>query len=275
MSRNRDEIKLIMPKTNKNRRKDMLIGERRIRIIDLLQEKGIIVVSELSGLLSVTEETIRRDLEGLEKEGLLKRTYGGAIAANRMDLEISFKEKEREYKKEKEAIGRTAATLIEDKDNLMVDASSTALQVIKNIRTKKELTVVTCSLAVVLELARKSEVTIISTGGIFHPESFSYVGSLAEQAARNYNVDKLFLGVKGVTSAGLADTYEAEVELKKIMIESAKEIILLVDSSKFDKTALVSIVPLEVINKVITDKGIPSEYKKLLSDRGIEVIIAS
>lgn len=116
----------------------MLIGERRLKIIDLLEEKGNIIVSELSSLLSVTEETIRRDLEGLEKEGLLKRTYGGAIATNRMDLEISFKEKEREYKKEKEAIGKAAATLIEDKDNLMVDASSTALQVIKNIGTKKE-----------------------------------------------------------------------------------------------------------------------------------------
>lgn len=134
---------------------------------------------------------------------------------------------------------------------------------------------VTNSLAVVLELAKKSEVTIISTGGIFHPESFSYVGSLAEQAARNYNVDKLFLGVKGVTSAGLADTYEPEVELKKAMIQSAKEIILTVDSSKFDRVALINIAPLEVISRVITDQRIPFEYKKLLSERGIEVIITS
>ncbi len=253
----------------------MLVGERRLKIIDLLEEKGNVVVSELSSLLSVTEETIRRDLESLENEGLLRRTYGGAIATDRMNLEVSFKERESERRKEKEAIGRTAAKLIKDKDNLMVDASTTALQVIKNIRTKKGLTVVANSLVVALELTKGYEVTTIFTGGIFHLKSFSYVGSLAEQVARSYKVDKLFLGVRGVTSAGLADTYEAEVEFKKVMIESAKEVFLVVDSSKFGRVALINVAPLEAINKVITDKGIPSEYKKLFSDQGIEVIIAS
>ena len=253
----------------------MLVSERKLKILDLLRQKGIVIVSELSNLFSVTDETIRQDLRDLEKEGLLKKTYGGAVATDRVDLEISFKEREKEHRKEKEAIGRTAAKLINDKDNLMVDASTTALQVIKNIRTKKGLTVVTNSLAAALELTRGYEVTIILTGGIFHLKSFSYVGSLAEQAARSYNVDKFFLGVRGVTPAGLADTYEPEVEFKKVMIESAKEVILVVDSSKFDRVALINVAPLEAISKVITDKGIPSEYKKLFSERGIEMIIAS
>jgi DeoR/GlpR family transcriptional regulator of sugar metabolism len=150
----------------------------------------MVVVSELSNLLSVTEETIRQDLRDLEKEGLLKRTYGGAIATNRIDSEISFKERERKHRKEKQAIGKAAARLIKDKDNLMVDASTTALQVMRNLGVKKGLTVATPSLAAVLELVNDSEVTVISTGGIFHAKSFSYVGSLAEYAARNYHVDK-------------------------------------------------------------------------------------
>jgi len=145
------------------------------------------LVSELNNLFSVTDETIRQDLRDLKKEGLLKKTYGGAVATDRVDLEISFKEREKEHKKEKEAIGRTGAKLIKDKDNLMFDASTTALQVIKNIRTKKGITVVTSSLAVALELTRGYEVTIILTGGIFHLKSFSYIGSLAEQAARSYS----------------------------------------------------------------------------------------
>jgi len=273
MARNTKRIQVSTPKVE--RKEKMLVGERRLKIIDLLQEKGMVVVSELSNLLSVTEETIRQDLRDLEKEGLLKRTYGGAIATNRINSEISFKERERKHRKEKQAIGKAAARLIKDKDNLMVDASTTVLQVVKNLGVKKGLTVITPSLAVVLELANDSKVTVISTGGIFHAKSFSYVGSLAEYAARNYHVDKLFLGAKGVTGAGLTDSYEREAELKKVMIESAEEVFLLVDSSKFGKIALVNIAPLEVIDKVITDEGIPPEHKKLLSEQNIELIIAS
>ena len=140
---------------------------------------------------------------------------------------------------------------------------------------KKRLTVIASSLAVILKLIDRSEITLISTGGVVHSTSFSYVGPLAEKGTRNYHVDKLFLGAKGITIAGLTDSYEAEAYLKKIMVESAKETILVVDSSKFNEIALVNIVPLEVINKVITDKRIPSEYKKLFADRSIEVIIAS
>lgn len=253
----------------------MLVGERRLKIIDLLQQKGIVAVSELSELLSVTEETIRQDLRDLEKRGLLKRIYGGAIATNRIDSEISFKEREREHRKEKEAIGKVAAKLVEDKDSLMVDASTTALQVVKNIEPNKQISVITPSLAVVMELANRSEVTVISTGGIFHPKSFSYVGSLAEYGAKRYHVNKLFLGAKGVTEAGFMDAYEPEAELKKAMIESAEEVILVVDSSKFGKVALVNVSPLEAVDKIVTDAGIPSGYKKLFSEQNIEVIIAS
>ncbi len=253
----------------------MLIGERRLKIIDLLQEKGNLIVTELSSLLSVTEETIRRDLEGLEKEGLLKRTYGGAIPTNKISLELSFKAREIEHKEKKKAIGKVAAGLIEDGDALMFDASTTALEVVKQIKAKKRLTVITSSLAVVLQLIDKSELTVISTGGLFHSRSLSYVGPLAEKGVRNYHVDKLFLGAKGISIAGVTDSYEAEAQLKKVMIESAKETILVIDSSKFNKIALVNIVPLKAISKVITDKGILSEYKKLFSDQGIEVIVAS
>lgn len=253
----------------------MLIGERRLKIIDVLGEKGNVVVSELSNLLLVTEETIRRDLEGLEKEGLLKRTYGGAVPINKISLELSFKARKIEHKEEKKAIGKVAAELIEDGDALMFDASTTALEIVKQIGTKKGLTVIANSLAVILELIDRSEITLISTGGTFHSRSFSYVGSLAEKGVRNYHVDKLFLGAKGIAIAGPTDSYEAEAQLKKTMVESAKETILVVNSSKFDKIALVSIVPLDAINKVITDKRISSEYEKLFSDQGIEVIIAS
>jgi len=253
----------------------MLVGERRLKIIDLLEEKGNVVVSELSSLLSVTEETIRRDLEGLEEEGLLKRTYGGAIPINKISLELPFKTRKIEHKEEKKAIGKVAAELIEDGDALMFDASTTALEIVKQIGTKKRLTVIANSLAVILELIDRSHITLISTGGVFHSRSFSYAGPLAEKGVRNYHVDKLFLGAKGIAIAGPTDSYEAEAHLKKTMVESAKETILVVDSSKFNEIALVSIIPLEVINKVITDEGIPSEYKKLFADQGTEVIIAS
>ena len=253
----------------------MLIGGRRLKIIDLLQEKGNVIVSELSNLLSVTEETIRHDLEGLEKEGLLKRTYGGAIPTNRISLELSFKAREIERKEEKKAIGKVAAGLIEDGDALMFDASTTALEVAKEIKAKKRLTVITSSLAVVLELIDRSEITLISTGGLFHSRSLSYVGPLAEKGARNYHVDKLFLGAKGISIDGVTDSYEAEAQLKKAMIESAKETILVIDNSKLNKIALVSIASLEAINKVITDSGISSRDKKLLIDQGIKVIVAS
>ena len=131
---------MIMSKTNKKRRKNnMLIGERRLKVMELLEEKGNVVVSELSNLLSVTEETIRRDLESLEKEGLLKRTYGGAIPINKISLELPFKARKIEHREEKKAIGKVAAGLIEDGDTLMFDASTTVLEVAKQIGAKKKI----------------------------------------------------------------------------------------------------------------------------------------
>ncbi|WP_050184414.1 DeoR/GlpR family DNA-binding transcription regulator [Domibacillus robiginosus] len=251
----------------------MLVAERQQKIVELVNERSSIRVTELSDIFSVTEETIRRDLEKLEKESKLLRSHGGAVSVQEDEAEIHVSEREITNVKEKKAIAYEAAKRIVEGDRIMLDASTTAWEMAK-ILPNMPLTVITNSIKVVMELSKKEKIEVISTGGMLLPKSLSYVGPLAERSLEMYHVNKVFLSCKGIhLEEGLSDSNEGQALLKKKMIERSDEIILMADSSKFGKRAFSLIVPPGKVNEVITDKEIDEVSQQVLKERNVKLTI--
>lgn len=250
----------------------MLAIDRRKSIMKTLVDKQSVLVVELSKQFNVTEETIRRDLEKMEREGLLKRTYGGAVLLDSLtpDLPVSIREVANINGKEK--IGLRASQLVKDGDTLIIDSSTTALQVAKNIKNKR-LTVITNSDKVILELAGCKDIKLISTGGTLKNSSMSFVGPQAERAVRSYNADIFFMSCGGFSKEkGLMEANELEAEIKKAMMSSARLVVLLLDNTKMDRVAFATIAPISEISTIVTDVAPPEETVKELQKHKINII---
>lgn len=253
----------------------MLVAERQKKIVELVNERVSIRVTELSKIFSVTEETIRRDLEKLEKENLLMRSHGGAVSIEKDQSETSYLEREITNATEKKAIAAAAVRSIEPGDQIVLDASTTAWYVAKEL-PDMPLTVLTNSIKVAIELSKKEQIKVISTGGILLAQSLSYVGPLAERSLNMYHVNKVFLSCKGVhLDKGLSDFNESQALLKKQMMDIADETILMVVSSKFGTRAFSQIAPLSNIDCIITDSNIDEETRIELEEKKITLLVVN
>jgi DeoR/GlpR family transcriptional regulator of sugar metabolism len=253
----------------------LLAVSRRKEIVEILQLQQSVMVPELSKRYLVTEETIRKDLEKLEKEGLLKRTHGGAVKLPDIGQELPFSIRNVTNMEEKKRIAVEAAKLVNDYDVIALDPSSTSLQLAYELRFKRGLTVVTNSLNVLDVLKEATSLQVFSTGGSFHTQSLCFVGEAAEEMIKRHVIGKVFLSTRGVNlSNGLMEPNEQEARMKKVFIEMSKEVILLQDHSKFDKAAFYPIAPLERIDCLVTDDDIPDDYSKKLLMLGKRLIIA-
>ena len=256
----------------------MLAAERHIAILELLKQEKSVKVPLLSKKFLVTEETIRRDLEKLKNDGLLKRIHGGGVRASADSVtELSFRVRNTKNRKEKQVIGELAATMIEAGDVIILDASSTALQVALEIKKKdlRDIIVVTNAINVVLELAAQPEIHLICTGGMLREKSLSFVGPLAESAIRNYHIGKAFISCKGVSvEAGLTEADELQARLKLEMVQAAREVYLLVDHEKFSRVAFAPVVPINKVHRLVTDDGTPAEELDKIKNLGLQVFLA-
>ena len=254
----------------------MIAEERRLKILEVLEKRKTVSVKELAGIFGVGEDTIRQDLKILEKQRLLRRIYGGATRISKSSVEVPFSLREISNRKTKELIGKEAVKLIEEGDSIIFDASTTALQVARNMDPAKHVTILTTSLDICISLAHNPSFNIISTGGTLHAPSFSFVGPQAESAIRNYFADRLFMGAKAVSleQMAIADVFELEAHLKKTMIRSARKVVLVVESNKFREQAFFKIADLSAVQVLVTDDGIDEETVKRLEEMGIEVRIA-
>jgi DeoR/GlpR family transcriptional regulator of sugar metabolism len=236
-------------------------------------------VADLSEHFQVSEVSIRRDLDRLAQHGLLKRVHGGAVAIPDTALNQSYAAKIQRHIEEKECIGRAAAKLIKPGDQLIFDGSTTALQVARNIPgdllSSGNLTVVASSLPIVQELGHWKGVHVILLGGLYLPEFRSFVGPQTLLHLEGLYPDKAFIGTDGLTlSRGATGSNILEAEVDRAMAQSASEVILVADSSKVGQAGLTSIVPIEDIDKFVTDEGAPSDFVEALREHGIDVILA-
>jgi DeoR/GlpR family transcriptional regulator of sugar metabolism len=252
----------------------MLVLERRQRIAQLLEEQGSVRVSALAANYGVTEETIRRDLEDLERAGFLKRTYGGAVAWKGTGYESPYDARRELQLDEKLAIAKKAAELVADGETLFLDASTTTLYLARQLIGRRDLGIITNSIQIVSELGGQKGLTVVATGGKLRDKSLSCVGPLAARVLREYHPDWAFISCKGFSpKRGLLDTNDLEVELKRLALKNANVGVALVDSSKFQKPALLQIGPVESVAKIITDK-METEMQQELASRGVEVLEA-
>lgn len=264
-----------IPVGHKPKGRSMLAAERRANIARMVEQHGSVRVADLSRLFDVTEETIRRDLEDLEQGGYLKRTYGGAVNINGTGLELPFARRLESHREEKTIMARYAATLVQEGETIILDASTTALWLAKHLIDRRDLTVVTNSIQVVMELAGRPGIRVICTGGNLRERALGFVGPLAERAISGYFVDKVFMSGKGLTAdGGLTDSNELEVELKKAMLVAARERIVLVDSSKLGHRAFARIDGLDGFSMIITDPGISMDMATAIQENGGNLIIA-
>lgn len=250
----------------------MLVAERHKKIIELVNQKGSVRVTELSRIFAVTEETIRRDLDTLESQKKLRRSHGGAVKIK--DAEVPYFEREIINVHEKQEIAKLAINWIQPGDVVILDASTTAWYMAK-IMPNISLTVLTNSIKVALELSGKEKIDVISTGGQLSPRSLSYVGPLAEQSLHQYHVNKVFLSCKGIhLQRGISESNELQAFVKRKMIEIADEVNLMVDFSKFGVQAFAHLGELTQIDRVITDRKTSAQVIQPFIDAGLEVVQA-
>ncbi|MEG0951674.1 MAG: DeoR/GlpR family DNA-binding transcription regulator [Niameybacter sp.] len=256
----------------------MLAIERQRAILEKLQEDGAVRVVDLSKLFQVTEETVRRDLDKLEKKRLLQKTYGGAVALVEEDQEgeeYSFDDRVKQNLDGKAKIGKAIAAMIQAREILMVDSSTTCLEVLKYIEEDKKLTVITNGLGTMMQASKMSHINLIGTGGTYREKSISFVGPTAKNNILSYYADKAILSCKGISKErGVMESSEFEAEIKQGFIECAKEVVLAVDHQKVDKSSIHRLVGWENINYIVTDKALDEEWLVLCKQYDIKLIVA-
>jgi len=235
----------------------MLVGQRRNRIIELLKENHSISVSDLCEILEASEATIRRDLSILENSGKLERTHGGAIynESNRINIEDVLSSREGKFLFEKQAIAKKAFDLLENHDTIVLDAGTTTYELAYLIgQSNLQLTIVTNSMIVFKELAKNPNVELIILGGKVRTNTLASVGSAAVELMQRLFVDKAFLGANGISlNEGFTTTDMDEAGIKRAMIQSSKQRIILADNSKFNKVYINQFAPVSMVDIIVTD----------------------
>lgn len=260
-------------KVLEKRDESMSSKERLMVIRQHVQSMKKVSVAELSRQCSVTEETIRRDLDKLEQEGVVTRIHGGAIwNADIQKDGIHFYRRLTKHLREKQDIARKTAALLEGKNTIIADSSTTVVEALKLIPDNRDVTIVTNSTEVFREF-QQSSLHIISTGGEFNKKSLSLQGQLTKNNIVKYNVSIALISCKSLNmEKGVLDSNESEAEIKKIMLEQAEEVALLVDHSKFDQTAFVCLIDLKSVDYIITDRRPSDMWINYCQENGIQLV---
>jgi DeoR/GlpR family transcriptional regulator of sugar metabolism len=260
------------------RRKVNSLG-RWNQIVEIVVNKGQISISEICQLFDVSEMTARRDLNGLDRKGLLRRTHGGAIANLGRSYEPPFLARIDKHQEEKSLIGLRAADLILDGDSIALDVGTTTLEIIKGLKDKRNLTIVTNSLQIANEivgtLSLETDVRLVLTGGIVRARELSMVGHIPEYVYQDLHVDKAFIGIAGISiEDGLTEFNIEDAQIKRALLKTAREKIVVADSSKFGVTTLASVASLKSIDKIVTDSCAPAGLSERIREIGVDVVLA-
>lgn len=254
----------------------MLAAERRSLILEKLQEEKSVLVADLSGLFGVSEETIRRDLDKFDKEGLATKSYGGAVLNEGSSIDMPFNVRKKKNMQGKQKIARMIESLVSDGEHIIVDPSTTALEIVNALRSKKRLTVITNSIEVLVELTDVSGWDIISTGGTLKENYLALVGPRAAEGFHTLNADKAIISCKGIDmEKGITDSNEMFSQVKQEMLRSASQKILAVDHTKFDKVAFSRICAITDVDMVVTDRCPPESWMKYFQDKNIKCLYSA
>ncbi|HEX3015371.1 MAG TPA: DeoR/GlpR family DNA-binding transcription regulator [Desulfobacteria bacterium] len=254
----------------------MLTAERRKRILEFISREGRAEVAELAEYFGVSGMTIRRDLNALDANGLLERAHGGAVANGSFAREVPYRFKAISNIDLKRQIARAAAALVKDGDTLILDAGSTALEIAKQLKKQKNgLTIVTPDLKIAIELADVPGFKVLTTGGMVQCETYCCLGEEALTFLKTISVNIAFIGTPSIDLAsGLYTPTLAKAHLKKAMINSANQVVIAADHTKFGRRAFSKICGFESVHSVISDNQLSSPSVAKLEQMGIKVILA-
>src|ERR1700685_91839 len=254
----------------------LLAEERRFRIREILSRERTVTASDLIRDLGVTAATVRRDLAVLEKEGVLLRSHGGAVSrTSATNSRPSYETLGRNNRAEKQAIAREAERLILDGETVFLEASTSVYELARRLLHRNRLTVITNSPPIVAEFQRSQHVSVISTGGELQKDLFYLSGVWAQRALSEIRVDKAVLGVSAIDPEyGISTASQAEAQIKKMILKSARVSIALADHSKFGNQGFAYVGPTTDIDILVTDSLTDPQYLRPLREAGVELILA-
>lgn len=240
--------------------------------MQLLQQQGEVSVESLVQHFNTSEVTIRKDLTALESNGLLLRRYGGAVL---MPSEILSDDSHDEpFSQNKLAIAQAAADRIRDHNRIIIDSGSTTAALLKQLNPKQGLVVMTNSLTVATQLTElENEPTLLMTGGTWDVRSESFQGQVAEQALRSYDFDQLFIGADGIDLARGTTTFNELVGLSRVMAETAREVVVMVESQKIGRKMPNLELSWDQIDVLVTDRRISKEMLQKIEAQQVEVVL--
>ncbi len=252
-------------------------SQRRLQISELVRQQGSVQVTTLADRFGVSAQTVRKDLRYLAERGVMARAYGGAIDSGVIggtSAEPNYEAKCTTHLDEKRRIGVRAAALVNAGDTVAIDSGTTANQMAKAL-PDIDITVVTNDYGVLTTLASKPNINIVMLGGELRRRNMAFYGGLTVEALDALHVDKLFLGVDGFDlERGITTHYEPEALLNRKMVEAARVVISITDSSKFGKVCLHRIVPVTALDVLITDTGAPEDIVQASHQLGFELQLA-
>lgn len=249
--------------------------ERQKQILSMLSQQGRLSVAEIVTQFSISEATARRDLETLASQGKAQRVHGGVIAVEQAPPELPILERENEQADEKARIGRAAANLVGQHETVFLGSGTTVLEIARNLRDHRDLTVITNSLPVLNMLAGRKEITVVSLGGMLRDSELSFIGHITEQALVEVRADKVFMGTRGVSlEHGLTNDYLQETLTDRAILKSGREVIIVADHSKVNRVATVLLAPLSQMHTLVTDSKADKKFVQALKRQSIQVLVA-
>ena len=248
--------------------------ERRELLLRFVETQDRVTIEQVCEEFDVSPATARRDLQLLAENGKIRRFHGGAIAARSAPPEPPFVERSSEQAEEKNRIGQAAAALVHDGETILLSSGTTVLEVARHLRDRRDLTVVTNSLLVMNMLNDAPGITLIALGGILRPTEQSFIGHLSELALNELRVRKVIMGIRAIDlETGLTNDYLPETQTDRKILSISREVILVADHTKCERTSSVFLASLNVVHTFITDDKAPPAFLAALRESGIEVMV--
>src|SRR5262245_11442690 len=249
--------------------------ERQRQILSRLTRQGLLSVTEIVEQFSISEATARRDLESLASQGKVQRVHGGVIAIEKSPPELPILQRAKEQPDDKARIGLSTANLIGDKATVFLGSGTTVLEVARNLRDRKNLTVITNSLPVLNMLAGIDDITVISLGGMLRESELSFIGHITEQALTEVRADKVVMGTRCLSlEHGLTNDYLPETLTDRAILKTGREVVIVADHTKVHRVATALLAPLEVMHTFVTDSKTDGKFIQALKKKGINILTA-
>ena len=235
-------------------------------------QHGTATIDELCERFSVSKNTIRRDLAELEARGHISKVSGGVTAVGISDI-VPMPVRTTQNPKGKQLIGKLASELVSDGDTIFIDSGSTTVKLIRYIAQKKKITLITHSLSALIEAAKYEGINIISLGGIYSNPTNSFVGISTLESLSGLKIHKAFMAATGVSiETGMTNTTFLEAEIKRGIVSRSNSIILMADSTKINREAVITFCKLENLSYFITDERPAQEYIDFCRERNITLL---